>query len=167
SKTSVALTKIMFREFMGFEPEWRDAAPDIDSMLGQSDAALLIGDPALALSEPPAVAYGLTYRIFDLAELWRQHTGLGFVFAMWMTRKETSPIDFAAARDEGLGHVNEIAANYQSEIPIGHGNLVNYLSENISYSIDDSMQQGLDLYFQLAQKNGLIDTNKPLRFLNS
>src|SRR5687768_18117857 len=33
SKTSVVLTKIIFREFLGFEPEWRDAEPDIDAML--------------------------------------------------------------------------------------------------------------------------------------
>src|SRR5204863_2367035 len=51
SKTSVVLTKIIFREFLGFEPEWRDAAPDIDAMLTASDAALLIGDPALSIAE--------------------------------------------------------------------------------------------------------------------
>src|SRR5215204_1874672 len=28
SKTSVVLTKIIFREFLGFEPEWRDAQPN-------------------------------------------------------------------------------------------------------------------------------------------
>ncbi|HEV8591095.1 MAG TPA: MqnA/MqnD/SBP family protein, partial [Pyrinomonadaceae bacterium] len=110
------------------------------------------------------VATGLMYRKFDLAELWKKYTGLGFVFAMWMSRKETCLIDFAAARDEGLAHIDEIATNYQTEIPIGRENLVTYLSENISYSIDDSMQKGLELYFELAQKNGLIDKNKPLEF---
>ncbi len=50
SRTSVVLTKIIFREFLGFEPEWRDAQPDLDKMLDTSDAALLIGDPALSLS---------------------------------------------------------------------------------------------------------------------
>src|SRR5688572_33207367 len=119
SQTSVVLTKILFREFLGFEPRWRDAQPDIDAMLTQSDCALLIGDPALALSDPKASAGGRALRTFDLAELWHQHTGLGFVFAMWMTRRETCAINFAAARDEGLTHVEEIAANYLSEIPIG------------------------------------------------
>src|SRR5688500_19002725 len=27
SRTSIVLTKIIFREFLGFEPEWRDAEP--------------------------------------------------------------------------------------------------------------------------------------------
>jgi len=172
SKTSVVLTKIIFREFLGLEPEWRNAAPNIDAMLAESDAALLIGDPALSItdsslhhrSEPGAVATGLSHRKFDLVELWKKYTDLGFVFAMWMSRKETCPIDFAAARDEGLAHIGEIATNYQTEIPIGLKNLVTYLSENISYSVDDSMQKGLELYFDLAQKNGLIDKNKPLEF---
>ncbi|HEX3100345.1 MAG TPA: menaquinone biosynthesis protein, partial [Pyrinomonadaceae bacterium] len=79
SRTSVVLTKIIFREFLGFEPVWRDASPDIDAMLVDSDAALLIGDPALRLSALPA---GSAFRTFDLAELWRQHAGFGFVFAM-------------------------------------------------------------------------------------
>ena len=164
SKTSVALTKIIFREFLGFEPEWRNAAPNVGAMLGESDAALLIGDPALALSESGAIATGSSHRKFDLAELWKKYTGLGFIFAMWMARKEPCPIDFASARDEGLAHIDEIATNYQTEIPIGRENLVTYLSENISYSVDDSMQKGLELYFDLAQKNGLIDKNKPLEF---
>jgi chorismate dehydratase len=50
SQTSVALTKIIFREFLGFEPEWQAARPDVGEMLAAADAALLIGDPALELS---------------------------------------------------------------------------------------------------------------------
>jgi chorismate dehydratase len=119
SRTSVVLTNIIFREFLGSEPEWRDAAPNIDEMLGTSDAALLIGDPALALSEDP------NYRVFDLAELWREHTGLGFIFAMWMTRRDRVEIDFAGAKDEGLGHIDEIVANYESQIPLSREELLN------------------------------------------
>jgi chorismate dehydratase len=176
SRTSVALTKIIFREFLGFEPEWRDAKPDVGAMLAGSDAALLIGDPALALNSPPyegevAVATGgrggspvTGYRSFDLAELWHARTGLGFVFAMWMTRRDTISIDFAAARDEGLGHIAEIIANYESDLDLGRDEMRQYLSQNISYSIDDSMQAGMDLYFQLAEKHGLIAANRPLAF---
>lgn len=165
SKTSVVLTKIIFREFLGFEPSWIDTKPDLDAMLDQSDAALIIGDPALTLSEPPAVADRLLLRKFDLAEIWRQHTGLGFVFAMWMTRKETCDIDFAAARDEGLAHVDDIAANYASEIGLSRDEMKQYLTENISYSIDESMRQGMKLYFKLAAKNRLIAENKKLIFV--
>src|ERR1041385_1997423 len=44
SRTSAALVKIIFREFLGFEPQWKTAAPDLKSMLTDADAALIIGD---------------------------------------------------------------------------------------------------------------------------
>ena len=164
SKTSVILTKILFREFLGFEPQWSDAEPNIDDMLANADAALIIGDPALELSEGPAAAGGRTFRTFDLAELWRQHTGLGFVFAMWMTRSENCGIDFAAARDEGLRHVPDIVANYAGQIGLSRESMTEYLTRNISYSVEDTMQKGLELYFELAAKLGLIEENRPLHF---
>ena len=162
SRTSVVLTKIIFREFLGFEPEWTDASPDIDAMLAGSDAALLIGDPALRLSALPKDS---RYRIFDLAELWHQYTGLGFVFAMWMTRRESVSIDFESARDEGLEHIGEIIANYETDIRLGPDEMRQYLSNNISYSIDDSMNSGLALYFELAARHGLIDKAKEIQFV--
>jgi len=169
SRTSVALTKIIFREFLGFEPVWRDAQPDIDAMLAESDAALLIGDPALSIADRGMrIANSKresSKRKFDLAELWHAHTGLGFVFAMWMTRREAVDIDFASARDEGLAHIDEIVANYESDIHLGKGEMHNYLSNNISYSIDENMQKGLELYFKLARQHGLVERDRPLDFI--
>lgn len=163
SRTSVALTKIIFREFLGFEPAWRVAKPDIDEMLTDADAALIIGDPALRLSSNLIGEAG-RYRTFDLAELWHQHTGLGFVFAMWMTRRERLGIDLAASRDEGLAHIAEIAANYASDTGLSTDQIRTYLTENISYSVDEPMRRGMDLYFQLAEKNGLIKGRRELEF---
>lgn len=169
SKTSVALTKIIFREFLGFEPSWKDSKPDLEKMLGESDCALLIGDPALTISDFGFWISDYEVRKFDLAELWKSFTGFGFIFAMWMAnaeKKETAEkIDFASARDEGLRHLSEIISNYESEISLDRKEFHKYLSENISYSIDDSMQKGLELYFQLAYKNSLIENSKPLAFL--
>lgn len=122
SKTSVALTKIIFREFLGFEPIWKDSAPNVEKMLSESDCALLIGDPALTISdwsEPSALASEFNLRKFDLAELWKSYTNFGFVFAMWMANAEKAEtarkIDFASARDQSF-HLDEIISNYQSEI---------------------------------------------------
>ena len=188
SRTSVILTKIIFREFLGFEPEWRDAAPDIDAMLDSADCALLIGDPALSISDfgsgisdfdranaennPYATDSKSEIRIpksqirkYDLAELWKRYTGLGFVFAMWMTRRQECPIDFAAARDEGVQHISEIASNYEPEIGLSRDQMIEYLSNSISYSVDDSMQAGMKLYFELAAKCRLIDSVQPIRYL--
>jgi chorismate dehydratase len=163
SKTSVALTKIIFREFYNCEPNWAAAQPNLDEMLCNADCALLIGDPALTIDES-------RYRKYDLAELWRGFTGFGFVFAMWMAReekKETAKnIDFANARNEGLRHLDEIISNYENEIPLAREDFKNYLSENISYSIDDNMRQGLELFFELANKHNLIERRRELIFIN-
>ena len=194
SRTSVVLTKIVFREFLGFEPEWRPAAPDIAKMLAENDAALLIGDPALSISDlgfgisdlsgSPASA-GTTaavsgsvvdkkseirnpqseIRKFDLAELWNRYTGLGFVFAMWMTRRDSIDVDFASARDEGLAHIDEIVSNYRSEIGLSADEFNRYLTESITYRVNNSMKTGMELYFELAEKCGLIERKRPLEFL--
>jgi len=158
SRTSAALSKIIFREFIGHEPIWSDSRPDIDAMLAESDCALLIGDPSLSLDET-------RYRKFDMVELWRQFTGFGFVFAMWMTRRERCDIDFAAARDEGIANAASIVANYRSQIPLSDDEMLTYLTSNIAYAIDESMQSGLELYFDLARKHGLIDDVRPLDML--
>ncbi|HEY0459920.1 MAG TPA: menaquinone biosynthesis protein [Pyrinomonadaceae bacterium] len=162
SKTSVALTRIIFREFFGIEPIYKTAKPNLSEMLADSNCALLIGDPALMVDEKK-------YRKFDLVEIWREFTGFGFVFAMWMANKDKVEtaclIDFAAARDEGLAHLDEIISNYETEITLPRADFKKYLAENISYSIDDSMQKGLALYYDLAHKHGLIERRKDLIFI--
>ncbi len=162
SRTSVALSKIIFREFFGIEPVYRNSNPNLREMLIDSDCALLIGDPALVIDETK-------FRKFDLAETWNSFTDFGFVFAMWMASAEKSKIaetiDFAAARDEGLKHLDEIVANYETHISLPTEDFKKYLSENISYSIDENMREGLRLYFELARKHKLIENFKPLRFI--
>jgi len=162
SKTSVALTKIIFREFLEREPNYREAKPNLEEMLAGSDCALLIGDPALTIDEQ-------IYRKFDLAETWRRFTNFGFVFAMWMTNAGKSEIiktvDFCGVRDEGLNHLDEIISNYAAEIPLDREEFKIYLSQNISYSVDANMQEGLELFFRLAHKNRLIESCKLLAFI--
>jgi chorismate dehydratase len=160
SQTSVALTKIIFREFLGFEPEWQAARPDVGEMLAAADAALLIGDPALELS----LRGGPSLRTFDVVSIWREHTGLGFIFAMWMTPHDRLSIDLAAARDEGVGHIPAIAANYAPQLGLPEDAVEKYLSQNISYKPDAEMQDGMSLYFDLAGKHGLIPGVRPLTF---
>lgn len=180
SKTSVALTKIIFREFLGFEPTYEETEPNLSKMLEDSQCALIIGDPALMIADCGSRNVDLStkkkswtkdenqFRKFDLVEIWREFTDFGFIFAMWMANAEKAEIaetiDFAAARDEGLAHLDEIISNYQPEINLTHEDFKKYLSENISYSIDEKMLQGLELYFKLAEKNNLTKGNKQLAF---
>jgi chorismate dehydratase len=164
SRTSVALVKIIFREFLGFEPEWQISAPDLHSMMQQADAALIIGDPAMRISREQ-------FRVFDLATLWHEFTGLGFVFAMWMVRNDSAekvePIDFVAARDEGLNHLDDIVAAQTVPLRLSPEEIAEYLRRNIVFQIDDEMRSGLNLYFDLAHKHKLIPQPKPLEFICS
>jgi chorismate dehydratase len=161
SRTSVALVKIIFREFLGFEPEWQILPPDLRSMLEHNDAALIIGDPAMKIPRDQ-------FRVFDLATLWHDFTGLGFVFAMWMAGRnhaeQVRAIDFKAARDEGLAHLDEIAAGYEDNPALSSDELKDYLTRNIAFQMDDEMKKGLQLYFDLARKHNLIQTSRALEF---
>jgi chorismate dehydratase len=160
SRTSATLLRIIFREFLGFEPEWSSSAPDVGRMLTENDGALIIGDPAMTFARE-----GL--RVFDLAALWREHTGLGFVFAMWMMRAGASSaarrIDFAGARDEGLARTEEIMDYYEPLLSLSREDLRTYLHENITFSMNEEMRAGLNLYFTLARKHGIIPAVKPLK----
>src|SRR5947207_1700751 len=162
SRTSVALVKIIFREFLGFEPEWQTSPPDLAAMLAHSDAALIIGDPAMKIPRDQ-------FQVFDLATLWHNYTGFGFVFAMWMARANDADrvraIDFAAARDEGLANLDKIAAQYQNQAELSPQEIKEYLTQNIAFKLDDEMQKGLNVFFELAYKHGLIESAKQLVFV--
>lgn len=164
SRTSQALVKIIFREFLDFEPEWETSSPDVQAMMKDHDAALLIGDPAMKVSLPDV-------HVFDLASLWRRFTDTGFVFAMWMARAgaaaAVSEVNFARARDEGLEHVEQIISQYEREVPLPRAEIRKYLTENITFHLDETLEKGMRLYFELARKHGLIESKKPLQFIAS
>jgi len=162
SRTSAAMLKIVFREFLQQEPTWNSASPNLREMLETNDAALIIGDPGMTFSRE-----GL--KVWDMATLWQRYTGLGFVFAMWMVRAEAIEMarktDFAGARDEGLAQQAEIIEFYTELLGLSPHILRRYLEENICFSVDDELRRGLELYFNLAHKHGLIDAVKPLKTL--
>lgn len=162
SRTSVGLVKIIFREFLGFEPRWETYTPDLKSMLTHADAALIIGDPAMKIPRDQ-------FRVFDLATLWHEFTGFGFVFAMWMVRKDSvekiRSISFATVRDEGLANLSNIAASYAQQIELSEDEITRYLTENIAFEIDEEMKKGLTLYFELAAKHQLVSQTEPLQYL--
>lgn len=159
SRTSATLVKIIFREFLGHEPEWGTAAPDLKRMLDENDAALIIGDPGMTFARQG-------FKVFDMASLWREHTGHGFVFALWMIGAAASvqarAIDFVAVCREGVERTDEIVDFYQPLLGLARDELETYLSENLSFFPDDELRRGLDLYYKLAYQHGLIPAVKPL-----
>src|SRR5271165_3142948 len=105
SRTSVALLQVLFAKFQGGTRQLTPHAPQLDAMLRDHDAALLIGDAALQV---PAQS---GYRLYDLAHEWRERTGRPFVFAFWAVRLDAlnrlpRGVDLAEvfqhSRDHGL-----------------------------------------------------------------
>ena len=166
SRTSAALIRIILGRFYGLAPEYRSAAPVLDEMLKSSDAALIIGDPAMLIDRE-------SLHVYDLAEEWKQQTGLPFVFAFWAIRSGSAAlsersgrplVDFAAAKQEGLAHVQEIAAEYSERLGLPRQELVGYLTDNISFDLDEDCLRGLRLYYELAQQSGLIEETAEISF---
>ena len=160
SRTSAALVRILMNKFYSRAVDYRPAAPDPDMMLGQADAALLIGDPALM--------YNGSAEVYDLAREWRRFTGLPFVFAVWMGQSGAElsrhAADFAASRDFGLDHVDDIAAEYAPKLGMTPSAVKVYLTRNIDYSLDVENLKGLKLFYKLAHEVGIIPTKKELVF---
>lgn len=175
SRTSQALVRILLRHQFGVEPELIERRPDpatgYTNLLESSDAALVIGDPAMMLA---ARAAELGLVIHDLAAEWRRMTGHPFVFAVWAVREEvlTSQwieaeltADFQSARQEGLDRLPLIAGQYQEEIGLPVTNLLDYLRHNVNYQLDSENLAGLNRYYDLSAEYGLIPGRRALRFL--
>jgi len=82
SSTSVRLLRVLFAERYGVKPAEYTSTQDTNS-----DAILLIGDAALN-NRHGLPSYPMVY---DLAEMWQEWTGLPFVFARWIVRRDLNP----------------------------------------------------------------------------
>jgi chorismate dehydratase len=172
SRTSQALVRILFQRRYGFLPESveRTTRPSINpqDLFDGADAALVIGDPAMKLA---AAAPSLDLKIYDLAEEWRAMTGLPCVFAVWAAREEVcdraSGIveDLIAAKREGIDHIDRIATQYAAELELPLSELLDYLSDNVNYDLDEENLLGMATYFDLAREYGLIPQTRSMLFL--
>ena len=171
SRTSVGLTQVLLTKFYGGHRELTPMPPILGPMLEACDAGLLIGDSAMM-----ADTTGLYH--YDLAELWRQKTGLPFVFAVWTVRRaaldEMKPgLDLAGifrrSRDHGLREesVVRIAAEWAPKMRLSEVQIVRYFRENIHYELDANCRKGLSLFFQLAAECGVIERAPELEFLTA
>lgn len=166
SLTSVALTRVLFEKCWGGKRTFISAPPQIDSMLASSDAALLIGDPALKIDRS-------RYRTWDLAEEWINFTGKPFVFAFWAVRQgslKSTTLDLASmfqeSRDHGLQPANlaQIARNWGAKLGISDEAVRQYLTTNIHYYLDQPCLDGLQLFYQYASELGVLPMPPDLRF---
>ncbi|RLU79478.1 menaquinone biosynthesis protein [Streptomyces griseocarneus] len=86
SRTSVRLAQLLLAERHGVRPDYYTCPPDLSLMMQEAQAAVLIGDAALRASLHDAPRLGL--EVHDLGQMWKDWTGLPFVFAVWAVRKD-------------------------------------------------------------------------------
>jgi chorismate dehydratase len=168
SRTSVALTKVLFERRFAARPEYVPEPPDLEQMLSRHDAALLIGDPALRID--PA---SCPYVCHDLAAEWQEMTGCPFVFAFWAVRSEAVKLAreyqasdvFRQSRELGSTHVEEIVAEEAARYGVSEELARKYLSFHIDYTLDRENLEGLRLFFGYAEQCGALPKAPELTFL--
>jgi chorismate dehydratase len=193
SRTSAALVKIILEKFYQINPTYISAKPNLLEMFKNSDAALIIGDPAIKIRKD----FSNDYQIYDLAQEWKKFTSLPFVFACWgvnlsLFDNQISllPIDllpselflnkdslkkeifspkrinsiFIQAKKEGLKMLEVIVKEYSKDLEIDEAVLLDYLEKNVNYDLDKENLLGLERFYQLAFECNLIKEKHPIRF---
>ena len=145
SRTSVALAKILFKNYWKKEVEFLIATEGYMNEISGTTAGIIIGDRALA-------SLNRFEHIYDLGLAWKEYTGLPFIFAAWVANK---PIPaafmeaFDAANAYGLANLEEVIALIPASEQVY--DLHKYYTENISYTLTAEKKKGLESFLKLIQ----------------
>jgi len=171
SLTSVALLQVLFAKWWGGTRSFTPMPPDLDKMLEEHDAGLVIGDPALKVDRS-------RYHTYDLAEEWIRLTAKPFVFAFWAVRQaaladaasEASlAATFQESRDHGLQPQNlqRISREWAPRLEISEQQVTAYLTRNIHYYLDAECIEGLQLFYRYAAECKVLSPAPALQFLRT
>lgn len=158
SRTSVQLARIILAHRYGVFPEVVSMDPDLERMLDQTDAALVIGDTALSI-DPAEV----DVPCLDLGEEWVSLTGLPMVFATWAGRPEAVTPEVTellhGSLHYGLGELDSIIKEEAERRGFAEEVVHRYLTRDISFYLGPEEEAGLRLYLEYAME--LPDTGVP------
>ncbi|KIH76891.1 chorismate dehydratase [Geoalkalibacter ferrihydriticus] len=173
SATSVNLLRVLLWEFYGVTgARFQVGETSVEEQIARGRPALLIGDRALR----GARRFLGACRIYDLGELWFKKTGLPFVFALWILRREAAmrKRDQLIALTEQLEHSLEQAFSCLEEMALTVPENTWFEPADIcaywrcmSYGLDAKHLKGLDLYFRLCHQHGLIETRPEMEFFSN
>jgi len=142
SRTSVALAKILFKQFWKKEVEFLNATEGYINQINGNTAGIIIGDRAL-------VSLDKFEHIYDLGLAWKAYSGLPFVFAAWVANKPI-PLEFIEAFDAangyGLSHLEDVIALIPANEQVY--DLHKYYTENISYELTPEKKAGLGKFLE-------------------
>jgi chorismate dehydratase len=162
SRTSVLLAQMWLSQVYGVQPRYFSCPPDVNAMMLEADAAVVIGDVALrATYEGPRL--GLD--IHDLGQAWREWTGLPMVFAVWAARRDFAEANpgivkdvhaaFIRSRDEALRNVDEVAAQAARWEVFEAATLANYF-RTLDFSLGERQIEGLTEFARRAALAGAV-----------
>lgn len=144
SRTSVKLAEVLLKNYWRKDVIYKPAEENYIDNIEGTTAGVIIGDRALkVLNDYPYV--------YDLSAAWKQHTGLDFIFAAWVSNKEL-PQDFIThfnlANAQGLKHIDTVI----TQNPFPWYDLGIYYHDNIKYLLDDNKMQGLAKFLDYLQR---------------
>jgi len=162
SRTSAALTRILLKERFDLEPELEQLPIGASLDDTSADAVMLIGDRGMIPVD------GEFAFIWDLGEQWCRWTGLPFVCALWIARPDVDLecVDelLAAARDEGVRRLEEIARREAPLLGVPEEDCRTYLCDNLRFQLGERERQGLETFCRLAGRHRLAPTGIRLVF---
>ncbi|MQY25792.1 menaquinone biosynthetic enzyme MqnA/MqnD family protein [Nocardia aurantia] len=151
SRTSVRLAQLLLAEHIGVRPRFFSSAPDLDVMFAQAPAAVLIGDVALRTALYYAPTRGLV--VHDLGRMWRDWTGLPFVFAVVAARREFLEREpetvrqvhsaLLNARDRAIAEMDELCERTARWEQFDAGTLRRYYTDALNFGLGPRQQQGI------------------------
>jgi chorismate dehydratase len=162
SRTSNILARLLLRLRWGCDPAvHRGPAP---TCLESGHGRVLIGDAALDLDRAR-----LRPAVWDLAQVWFEHTGRPFVFAVWAlaSGRGTPQVCRALleARRRGQATLERIARSEGPKRGIEAERALRYLRRRIHYELGAGEIAALQSFLDLAAAEGLLPLRAPLQIL--
>ncbi|MCD6527535.1 MAG: menaquinone biosynthesis protein [Desulfuromonas sp.] len=174
SATSIHLLRVILQEFYDWDtvPSQVPDRPVVD-FLQQGEPVLLIGDRALQASL--SIGSERSYQ-YDLAELWHRHTGLPFVFALWIVHRQAYQslgnelVDLqrqlTLSREKAFDDLYLLAKETMHQDWMTQEQLVKYW-QCMSYDLTAEHLEGLELFFRLCFKYGYLEQIPEINFIGS
>lgn len=149
SRTSVALAQLLIKEYWQLQPKFLSSSEGYIDKITGTTGGVVIGDRTIGLDKRFEYVY-------DLGEVWQQHTGLPFVFAAWVSTRPL-PTDFIRQFNEALQlGVEQIPTlMYLLPSPQPDFDLEAYFTKYISYHLDDNKKKGLKRFLNALDKTAI------------
>ncbi|MBI5185843.1 MAG: menaquinone biosynthesis protein [Nitrospinae bacterium] len=163
SRTSVILLKLILKDKNITSCFFYLMPPNINAMLENNDAGLIIGDAAFA-------AHGRGMEIYDLSSEWFRMTQMPFVHAIIAASqgfRVNSELTHGLREAKRTAKIRacEIAGEESKKLGVSFEECLDYLQNKIIYDLGPRELEGLKKFYAMAAESGQAPAELPeLRF---